>query len=193
MENNITFTSIIRPVKKSVFDKAAGHISSKNFVDYPWTCSQSVRGQESYTTGVLDCTMCGITDGQDVFMMHICPTKEENSNFSKIKDFMLNKIDFKNKDLSAFVIGAKDYPDDKTSYRLFDNFIKFLKSKGVPTTSIRGGDVYEPVDVLYRSQNDEWLIASRYLDRFVGKEPPEKVLNHIFPEIKLIEDDIITD
>ena len=111
MENNITFTSIIRPVKKSVFDKAAGHISSKNFVDYPWNCSQSVRGQESYTTGVLDCTMCGITDGQDVFMMHICPTKKENSNFSKIKDFMLNKIDFKNKDLSAFVIGAKDYPD----------------------------------------------------------------------------------
>lgn len=193
MEKDITFTSTIRPVKKALFDKIRITIPDNKFVDYPWTCKESVRGKSACTTNIRDCTMCGITDGQDVFMMHICPTQDANSNFLKIKDFILKRVNFKKENLSAFVLGAKEFPDDSRSSKLFDKFVNFLKSKGVPVTSIKGDDVDEPVDVLYKSKNDEWLISSYYLDRFIGKEPPEKVLKRIFPHIELAEDDIIID
>ena len=99
MEKDITFTSTIRPVKKALFDKIRITIPDNKFVDYPWTCKESVRGKSACTTNIRDCTMCGITDGQDVFMMHICPTQDANSNFLKIKDFILKRVNFKKENL----------------------------------------------------------------------------------------------
>lgn len=191
MDNKITFTSIIRPVKRSMFNNVVSGISRKNFVEYPWTVKESVIAKDAYTTGVIDCTVCGITDGEKVFMMHICPTNKDNFNFKKIKDFITKKVDLSNEDLSAVVIGAKSYPDDSRSYKLFDNFVKFLKSKNIPTTSIKGGDVYESVDVLYRQRNDEWLISGKYLDKYIDHTSSGLVLNKIFPQIELSEFDII--
>lgn len=190
--DNISFTSLIRPVRTFEFDAASRQIPKKNFVDYPWTCKESVKAVGAYTKDVLDCTMCGITDGQKVFMMHICPTNIENSNFYKIKNYLLKKVDILNKNLSALVLGGKQTPEDGRSIALFDNFVNFLESKGIPTTSLRGGTTYEPVNVLYTSKNDEWLISGSYLDSFINKEAPEMVLGKIFPDIKLAPDDIIT-
>ena len=191
MEKNITFTSLIRPIKSNLFYDIAFGMPKKNSVNYPWTVSQSVCAPQAYTTGVIDCTMCGITDGKDVFMMHICPTRKENSNFTTIKQFLLNKINFNNKDLSALVVGGRYYPHSNNSYKLFDNIVNFLKSKKVPTTTLKGKDIYEGVDILYRQQNDEWLISSKYLDNFINKEAPGVVLKKMFPEINVSDCDII--
>lgn len=182
---NITFTSLIRPVRSSDFIAAEKKVSPRNFVKYPWTVNESINASSAYTKDIVDCTMCGITDGKEVLMLHICPTMDKNSDFKQIKDFLLKKINFKSKNLNAVVLGAKYYPDDKRSLKLFDNFVKFLKSKKVPTTMLRGGEVYEPVNVMYKSQNDEWIIASKYLDNFINKDQPINVLKRIFPEIKL--------
>lgn len=189
--DKISFTSYIKPVTTSQFNAAARLITKKNFVDYPWTCKESKKAASAYTTDVLDCTMCGITDGRDVFMMHICPTSSENSNFLKIKNFLLKKINFENKDLSALVLGGKIFTDDNRSINLFYNFTNFLQSKHIPTTILRGGKIYEPVNVLYSSRKDEWLVASQYLDSFVNKEASKTVLEKIFPTIHLAVDDVI--
>ncbi len=189
---NVSFTSLIRPVSSVEFYKATKKISYLNHVCYPWTIKESVKAPDAYTCDIIDCTMCGITDGKKVLMLHICPTMDANSDFSKIKEYLLKKINFKSKKLNAVVLGAKYYPDDNRSYKLFDNFIKFLKSQKVPTTTIRGEEIYEPVDVLYRSKNDEWLIASEYLDKFINKEHPLKLLKRIFPKIQLSDFDQIT-
>lgn len=191
MNDNITFTSAIRPIKTSLFEDLISDISKRHSVNSPWTCAESRRGKQVYTTGIIDCTMCGITDGKDVFMMHICPTKPENAKFSKIKEFMQDKIDFTNKNLKAVVLGARFYPDSNKSYKLFDNFVKFLKSKNVDTTTLKCGDIYAQVDVLYRKDRDEWLIASKYLDSYVDKLPPGTALKKLFKEIELSKSDMI--
>lgn len=189
---NISFTSAIRPVSSAEFQKSIEKISYQNHVCYPWTIRESVKAADAFTFDIIDCTMCGITDGEKVLMMHICPNMDTNADFSKIKDYLSKKINFKSKNLNAVVLGAKYYPDDNRSFKLFDNFIKFLKSKKVPTTTVRGGEVYEPVDVLYKSQTDEWIIASKYLDNYIHKDQPINVLKRIFPEIKLSAFDKIT-
>lgn len=191
MKDNITFTSVIRPVKTSLFDDIVSDISKKNEVNYPWTCRQSRRGKEVFTRGIIDCTMCGITDGKDVFMMHICPTKPDNAIFSKIGEYIQKNVDFSNKNLRAFVLGSRYYPNNNKSYTLFDNFVNFLKSKNVHTTSFKGGDIYEEVDVLYRKDRDEWLVASKYLDKYINKEPPGVILRKIFKNVELSKYDMI--
>lgn len=192
MDNNISFTSLIKPVNTLNFMFRTDRIPLNNFVDYPWTCKESRKAQSAFTTSVLDCTMCGITDGKDVFMMHICPTKSANADFSKIKQFMEDKINLKNLNLRAVVIGGKYYPDDKVSLKLFDNFVSFLKKQNIPTSYLRGGDVYESVDIAYTSNSDEWIISSKYLDPFIGKLKPQEVLSKIFSKIFISDCDEIT-
>ncbi len=190
--DNISFTSLIKPVKMSKFMFRTDKIPVNNFVSYPWTCKESRKAQSAFTTGVEDCTMCGITDGKDVFMMHICPTKSANADFSKIKQFIEDKVNLKNLNLNAVVIGGKYYPDDKRSLKLFDNFVNFLKKQNIPTSYFRGGDVYERVDIAYTSSSDEWIVASRYLDPFIDKLGPQEVLSRIFPRICIADCDEIT-
>jgi hypothetical protein len=91
--SNISFQSRIKPVSKSEFRQLTSAYGKKSFVDYPWTVKESVLGKQAFTKGVFDCTVCGITDGLKVLMLHICPTREENSNFSKIIDFIKKKIE----------------------------------------------------------------------------------------------------
>lgn len=189
--DNITFTSAIRPIKSDKFRRIIDMISAENFVDYPWTCRESRKASEAYTVGILDCTMCGITDGKDVFMMHICPTTSENSDFLAIKKYITDRVDLNNKNLRALVLGAKENPS-KYSTKLFDKFVKLLTKYKIPTTSLRGGNIYETVDVAYKSANDEWLISSYYFDEFIKKESPGTVLNKIFKTIKVADGDVIT-
>lgn len=190
--DGISFTSLIKPVKTEKFMLKTDLIPLCNFVDYPWTCKESRKAQSAFTTGVEDCTVCGITDGKDVLMMHICPTKAANANFSDISDFIKDKVDLKKDNLNALVAGGKFNPDDKRSLTLFDNFVKFLQQHNIPVSYLRGGDVYESVDIAYTSSSDEWIIASRYLDPFIEKLNPKEVLGKIFPKILVSDCDEIT-
>ena len=89
--NNISFQSRIKFVSPSKFNQAVTGLSKDCLVDYPWTAKESVLAKNAYTKNIFDCTVCGITDGLKVLLMHICPTRTENDNFFKIINFIKNK------------------------------------------------------------------------------------------------------
>ena len=82
--NNISFKSTIKPITKEQFNKIVLNYGLKNSVDYPWTVKETIISKNAYTEGVYDCTVCGIKDGINIILMHICPTRKENYFFSKI-------------------------------------------------------------------------------------------------------------
>ena len=185
--NNISFQSRIRPVNSQDFNKLTRSCGLKNLVDYPWTVKESVLAKEAYTKNVFDCTVCGITDGLKVLLMHICPTREENQNFKQITDFIKSKIDIKNPDLQGFLFGSKNLPFVvKKSSKLFENFESFFEENNIPYSKISGGLHYN--DVAYSSATDEWLIKHELLEnpeikKHYGK--PEKFLREFYNEVEI--------
>lgn len=186
MINNISFTSAIRPVTVNQFMNSA-RMSCKS-VDYPWTIRESVLSENAYTTNVMDCTVCGITDGSKVLMMHICPTNEMNKNFSKISKFIKDKISQMNPELQAVVIGGKPaYTHGKESYALFDKFTNLLTDLKIPFSKLKGG--MGEKHVAYIRNSDEWLVASQMVERPQPYQlkSPEKELNKLFNEVDISE------
>lgn len=157
--DNISFTSGIKFVTPDLFNKRVQALSSKQFVGYPWTVNQSVISDSAYTRDVLDCSVCGLTDGEKVFMLHICPTHKENFNFSKIEEFIKSKIDLTSKSLQGLLLGSKNYGYmmSEKSWELFDNFENLLKRYNIPYSKFRGGP--DAHHVAYSSKTDEWIIA----------------------------------
>lgn len=189
---NISFKSRIRLVPPGEFQRAAASIGRKNFVDAPWTIKQSILANKAYTTDVLDCTVCGLTDGQKVLLNHICPTMLENRNFEKIANFIKEKIDLTNKDLQGFVLGSKPYlassPDSPV---LFDKFVKLLEKYNIPASTFKGGPFVN--NVAYSSVKDEWLISNPFISESFKKEAssPAELFQKTFDNVAVSDADEI--
>lgn len=156
--NNISFQSKIRPVNREQFYKSIYSHPMNASVEYPWTVKETVYATKANTTGVLDCTVLGLTDGIKVFLMHICPTRKENYYFSKIVDYIKEKIDLKNPNLQGFLLGSKANLRDGSSELLFNNFEKFLKENNIVYSKFKGGPCTS--NVAYSSEKDEWIISN---------------------------------
>ena len=154
--NNISFQSRIRACSKSEFSRVTAGFAKKS-VNYPWTVKESVIADKAYTKDVFDCTVCGITDGLNVLLMHICPTVKENLNFKKIEKFILDKIDVNNPDLQGFLLGSVQ-ACGLYSGELFEKFEDFMNKYRIPFSKFQGSEDYS--DVAYSSTTDEWLICS---------------------------------
>lgn len=191
--DNIVFQSRIRPVSPSMFNKTIKGFGEKVYVDYPWTVRESVFSEKAYTKDVFDCSVCGITDGLKVLLLHICPTMEENENFLKIENFIKNTIDLKNPDLQGFVLGSKKMPIvNDYSGKLFDSFVRFLKKHKIPTTELKGG--LHTHNVAYSSQTDEWLISTPLLaNEEISKSIGAKnFLDKVFDKVKISKKDEVS-
>ena len=180
MENNICFTSRIRYVSPEEFRKFASTVGKNKSVNYPWTVNESVLADAAYTTGVLDCTVCGFTDGQKVLLSHICPTNLRNKDFNSIVDYIKNKIDVTNKNLQGFILGSRN--ENQDSIMVFNKFLDFMNRYKIPFSQFKGGN--DEYSVAYLSSKDEWLITN---SRF----PAKKDLNSLFESIKISELDEI--
>ncbi len=154
--NNISFQSRIRPVGSLEFRFSTLNFDKKQFVDYPWTIKESVVSNNAFTKNVYDCTVCGITDGIKVFLMHICPTRKENHDFSKIFDFIKTNVDLTKNNLQAFLFGSIKHSPENRSEQIFNNFENFLKEFGIPYSKIKGSSEFS--DIAYSAEKDEWLI-----------------------------------
>lgn len=190
--DNISFKSKIRLVPSAEFHRAAFVIGEKNFVKAPWTIKQSVLSNGAYTTDILDCTVCGLTDGQKVLLNHICPTHYANKDFNQIAEFIKSKIDLTNQFLQGFILGSK--PNCSASPRsttMFDNFVEFLQKYNIPFSEFKGGP-YEN-NVAYSSLNDEWLISNKSINDKMKKnfKTPYPVLDSIFDKVQISEEDEI--
>lgn len=191
--DSISFQSTIRPVGKTQFNKIVSTYGIQNYVDYPWTVKESVFAEKAYTKNIFDCTVCGITDGLKVLMLHICPTVGENKNFEKIIDFIRGKIDLTNPNLQGFLFGSKDFLEfSKKSLEIFENFEKFFNDKKIPFSKIKGGNQIN--DVAYSSLTDEWIISHNLLENEAIKKSfnsPLDFLKTFFNKVEISEFDEI--
>ncbi len=159
-KNNLQFKSKIRPINylkyREIIDKMGKNVEVKP----PWTLAESIKNKNAFSTNIIDCTVCGLTNGQDVLMLHICPTVEKNKNFSKIKDFILKNFDVTSYDTRGFLVGSqKNNMYSQFSDTLFQNFVNFMEKFEIPFSQFRGTKKV-PVHVAYSSTRDEWLLSN---------------------------------
>ena len=159
-KNNLQFKSKIRPINylkyREIIDKMGKNVEVKP----PWTLAESIKNKNAFSTNIIDCTVCGLTNGQDVLMLHICPTVEKNKNFSKIKDFILKNFDVASYDTRGFLVGSqKNNMYSQFSDTLFQNFVNFMEKFEIPFSQFRGTKKV-PVHVAYSSTRDEWLLSN---------------------------------
>ncbi len=186
MDNNISFTSNIKLVTMPEFRQIASKIGQRHAVNAPWTIKESKLASSAYTTGILDCTVCGLTDGQSVLLNHICPTNLDNSNFAKIERFIRNKVDLQNPDLQGFILGSKaNLPKSPYSVPLFDKFVDFMNRHNIPFSQFKGGQFEN--HVAYSSQTDEWIISNDLVKDWLKDVFPDvkPVFNRIFDKVEV--------
>jgi hypothetical protein len=172
------------------FEREASRLGSKKFVGYPWTVKQSVLSDGACTTKVYDCTVCGFTDGEDVLLLHICPTHPKNKNFAQLEQYISNRIDLFNKNLQGFILGSKSFNiNSPRSTSLFDYFVKLMEKYKIPFSMFKGGPFEN--NVAYSSKKDEWLISNPSIHYGLKQIPPKSIFNTIFSEIKVAKTDEI--
>lgn len=190
--NNISFQSKIRPVNREQFYKSIYSHPMNASVEYPWTVKETVYATKANTTGVLDCTVLGLTDGIKVFLMHICPTRKENYYFSKIADYIKEKIDLKNPNLQGFLLGSKANLRDCSGELLFNNFEKFLKENNIVYSKFKGGPCNS--NVAYSAEKDEWIISNEATENSQLKkyyETPLDFFKCCYADVKIADCDSV--
>ncbi len=178
-------------VSPNEFRQIVSGFGEKKFVKAPWTIKESVLADRAYTSDVFDCTVCGLTDGKQVLMTHICPTNPDNNNFSTIVDFIKRKIPF-SENLQGFILGSKpDNFDSPDSTKLFDKFVNFMNKNKIPFSQFKGGP-YEN-NVAYSSISDEWVIGNYLITPQLKKilTNPKEIFNQIFAKVEVSDLDEI--
>ena len=188
--DNVSFGSNIKLVSNSIFK----HKTSSGYknVNYPWTIKQSVCAAKASTDRIFDCTALGITDGNQVLLLHICPTEPKNFNYKNIEKFIKDNI-FKKLNpeyLQGFILGSKaNNINSPNSTKLFDFLEGVLKKLNIPYSKFKGGN-YEN-NLAYNSINDEWIIGNYLLDNVsrgvFGNV--ENAAKKIFDEIEIAKTD----
>lgn len=190
--DNISFQSRIKLTSRAEFSKFVNREFAQ--VNYPWTIKQTALSNKARTDGVYDCTAMGITDGDKVLLLHICPTDSRNQNFkkleNKISESILSKL---NPDyLQGFILGSKkDNINSPFSSKLFEIMEGILKKLNIPYSKFKGGNYTN--DIAYNSTKDEWIIGNELLDVITTKEAkfktPQKAAEKIFDQIKIADCD----
>ena len=183
--DNISFKSRIKAVSLSEFNRLTSSYRN-NCVNYPWTVKESVLSEKAITKNVYDCTVCGITDGLKVLMLHICPTKKENENFGNIINFIKTQIDLKNSNLQGFLFGSRRNTPNNRSGKIFENFESFMRENNIPYSKIQGSSTFS--DVAYSSETDEWLIKHEKMGSAEAIAECKKPLNFFttyFDDVKI--------
>lgn len=162
--DSISFTSKLKPLTLSEFGQIKSRIGSKNSVDFPWTINQTVKAKDVYTTNVIDCSACLLTNGQEAVMLHLTPDIEVNHAFSLVLSFLRNKIDLADKNLQAVLIGSKNH---KKSQDIYNKFKEMLKGLNIPFSEFKNGKT--PTSIAYKTSSDEVYITNNTIDKLLKK------------------------
>ena len=159
MDNNISFTSLIKPVGFGTFHTITARMPKRSYVAYPWTLKESALATDVFTSSVIDCSVYVISDGQKAKMYHICPGCDDAKFFNRIEKDIKANFDMKSEDIEAFIVGSKPpYLVGDDSYKLFEKFEKFSEEWNIPTTILKGGRGVR--SIAYSSTTDTLYIAN---------------------------------
>lgn len=157
--NEISFTSLLVPIRNAQFRTIETLIGEKYHAKYPWNFDTAVVGADVFTKGICDCSGCIVSDGQEAIALHLNPEEELNHSLYFLKRCFRNKFCLNRPDLTAIVIGSKD---TQKSNHIFENFISFLKEANIPTTILK--ESKDPVSIAYKSSSDTFYITSESID-----------------------------
>lgn len=179
--NEVSFTSAITPVNQVQLAKKIANLDKKAFVAFPWTIQDSVKAASAGTTRVCDCSVMGITDGTDVFLMHLSPEYELNHSTYFIRQFIAKNVDLFNKNLQAILIGSKP---TKKSQDVYNKLLMVLHEFKIPFSELKHAK--DATNVFYSSVNDEWLISSQCIDRAIKQgKTSEEILKNTFNTVNI--------
>lgn len=185
--DNISFTSTIKIVNTSEFNKLAQKCGKQHSVDYPWTIKETVKAANVYTRQIADCSACLISTGQEAVMMHLSPENQTNHAFSIVLQTLRNLIDLKNPNLQAVLIGSKN---TTKSQDIFIKFQKLLEQLNIPYSTLKNSKT--PINVGYNSVNDEVLLSNIKIEQQLKKNlSPQKILENTFEKVTLNQYDKI--
>lgn len=185
--DNISFTSTIKIVNTSEFNKLAQKCGKQHSVDYPWTIKETVKAANVYTRQIADCSACVITNGQEAVMMHLTPDNQTNHAFSVVLQTLRNLIDLKNPNLQAVLIGSKN---TTKSQDIFIKFQKLLEELNIPYSIFKNSKT--PINIGYSSTNDEVLLSNIKIEQQLKKNlPPKEILKNTFENFNINQCDEI--
>lgn len=179
--SDISFTSLIRPLSSAAFDREAASIM--NNVN-EWNLRGARKGISAKTDRILDCTAMGITDGQNVFLMHIIPELSSNKiSFAVIADKIKNSINMTSQYLQALIVGSKSY--SRESVIGYNNFALFLQENKIPFSELKGGNSVHKI--AYNSVKDEWFVSNFDIDSLIrsGVTDSKKLLELGFDKVRI--------
>lgn len=181
MHKSISFKSAISPVTCKEYANIAARIGRKKFVSAPWTLNQSIKSDSAYTTGVFDCTLCGITDGESVLMMHLCPDVAGNHHFSRIFRYIANNMDLKNPDLQGFLLGSQM---KELSADIYTKFVEFFKNYKIPFSELKIGA--DKLNAAYIKEKDTWIVSSLKIDKLLKQGcNSAEVMKNMFKKVSI--------
>ena len=193
MDNNISFTSLIKPVGLGAFHTIAARMPQTSYVAPPWTLKEAALAADVFTKSVMDCSVYILSDGQKAKMYHICPGCADAKNFGKVEKDIEATFDLNSEDIEAFVLGAKPpYKVGDESYELFEKFEKFSEKYNIPTTILKGGSGER--SFAYSSTTDTLYIANTepFNRDFKQLASPLDVLKNWFDKVVIHSKDNVT-
>lgn len=193
MNNNISFTSLIKPVGFGTFHTITSRMAKSSYVDYPWTLKEATLASDVFTKKVMDCSVYIISDGQKAKMYHICPGCDDAKNFERIEKDLETTIDLTSENLEAFILGAKPpYKVGQSSYELFEKFETLSNKHNIPTTILKGGSgersfaYSSSTDTLYIANTEPFNRSTKPLTS------PLDILRNWFDTVKIHPKDSVT-
>lgn len=184
ISTNLPLKTKITLTNWNAFNKEISSIPDKNNI-INWTKEGVLKAKDLYTTGLMDCSACIITDGEGTFA-HIRPTDPENANFSAIEQKILNTLGEKTNNLKGFIIGSVSRYNG--SQKVFENFRKFLEDTLKIPYSVMRGHTKDSIDtaVAYKADKNTIFITNDFIsDKTFYKKPPSTYLDNAFEEIKI--------
>ena len=145
-------------------------------VGWPWTADTMKTGKNLFTTGILDCIAGGIVDGSDITMFHLgiynqAKAKIYHQKGFKIGNFkrrILEKIDLKNENLHAFIVGGIQMkPEDKYNVKTLNKITKFFDKYKIPYSifaSRKDVHYFGRYSLLYSNKEDTLYITNTLID-----------------------------
>lgn len=190
MKNSqVSFTSNIRLASANRFAKEIESLTLKEAVSPPWTANEIVVGPRAYTTKIYDCIAGGITDGKKVLMFHLCPTYEQNADFSIIEQAILEKFGGKIDGLKGLLLGNKS--KFRASNDLFDKLKGFMEGHKIDFSTIKGVKKDEYSSLAYDLKSDTWTISSDYIASELkkGVKLLKSILERVFEVVQISHND----
>ena len=185
--SEISFTSSIRGVSSTEFNKLISKCGKQNFVDFPWTIEDTKIAPDVFTKNIADCSACVISNGQNAVMMHLSPENSNNHAFSIVLQKLRNLIDLKDPNLQAILIGSKN---TKKSQDIYTKFKELFEQLNIPYSTLKNSN--KPANIAYSSTSDELLVSNIEIDKKLKKGyTPKDALLSSFENINIANCDTL--